>query len=278
MRVAAFNVNGIRAAVRRGYVDWQRSAAPDIVCLQEVRAPVAQVPPAAIDGYHFSYHEGDRAGRNGVAVLSRVAPSAVRCGFSPADGADGADDPDGFDAQGRYLEVDLPGLTVASLYLPKGDVYGEKYAAKMRFLALLQAQLAKSVRRSRRSHREFLVCGDFNIAPAEADIRSWKSNLKSEGFLPQERDWFGEQTSGPLVDVVRQLRPDEVGPFSWWTWRGQAFDNDAGWRIDHQLATPALAARAERAWVDRAESYPLRMSDHAPVLVDYGDKSVGRRR
>jgi exodeoxyribonuclease-3 len=268
VRVASFNVNGIRAAVRRGYVRWQTTAAPDVVCLQEVRAPRALVPAEAIEGYHFAYHQGNRPGRNGVAVLSRDRPSAVRFGFNTADAAQ---DPDGFDAQGRYVEVDLPGLTVASLYLPKGDVYEQKYAAKMRFLALLQAHLTTAVRRARRGRREFLLCGDFNIAPAEADIRFWKRSLKAEGFLPPEREWIAGLTAGPLVDVVRLLRPDEIGPFTWWSWIATSWANDAGWRIDHHLATPGLAARAERAWVDKAETGDLRMSDHAPVLVDYRD-------
>jgi exodeoxyribonuclease-3 len=115
-----------------------------------------------------------------------------------------------------------------------------------------------------------LVCGDFNIAHTELDIKSWKTNLRSEGFLPEERAWFGEATSsGGFVDVIRQLNPDRPGPYSWWSWRGKAFDNDAGWRIDHHWASKGLAAQAVTGGVDRAASYAQRISDHAPVVVDY---------
>jgi exodeoxyribonuclease-3 len=130
--------------------------------------------------------------------------------------------------------------------------------------------LERARRRARRGGRELLVCGDFNIAHTELDIKSWKANLKSEGFLPEERAWFGEVTAaGGFVDVIRQLHPDQAGPYSWWSWRGKAFDNDAGWRIDHHWATKGLAAQAVAGGVDRAASYAERISDHAPVVVDY---------
>ena len=258
LRVAAFNVNGIRAAVRRGFGDWLTRARPDVVCLQEVRAPLDLVP--AFAGYHLSYHQGDRPGRDGVAVLSRQVPDAVRLGFGSKE----------FDGQGRYLEVDLDGLTVGSLYLPKGDVEGEKLEAKHRFMKELSAHAGRSIRKARRNGREFLICGDYNIAHAPEDIKSWRTNLKSVGFLPHEREWLGELISaGGLVDVLRQLHPEQQGPYTWWSWRGQAFDNDAGWRIDHQLASKGLAAKAISGGVDRAETYQERISDHSAVVVDY---------
>ena len=260
LRVATHNVNGIRAAVRRGYPAWSAARRADVICLQEVRSPAELIPEVATAGYHLAYHDGDRPGRNGVAVLSRERPSAVRQGFGSAE----------FDPQGRYIEVDLPGVTVGSLYLPKGDVYGEKYATKTRFMVQFAAYLARARRRSRRAGRELLVCGDFNIAHTEADIKSWRANLRSEGFLPEERAWFGELSStGGLIDVIRRLRPGQDGPYSWWSWRGKAFDNDAGWRIDHHLASKGLAATAVTGAVDRAASYAERISDHAPVVVDY---------
>ncbi len=260
LRVATHNVNGIRAAVRRGYPAWSSARAADVICLQEVRSSDDLVPAEAIAGYHAAFHAGDRAGRNGVAVLSRQPPSKVRAGFGSAE----------FVPQGRYLEVDLPGLTVGSLYLPKGDVYGEKYATKTRFMTQFADYLIRARRRARRAGRELLVCGDFNVAHTELDIKSWRSNLKSEGFLPEERAWFTQVTStAGFVDVIRQLHPDRDGPYSWWSWRGKAFDNDAGWRIDHHLASRGLAARAVTGGVDRAPSYAERISDHAPVVVDY---------
>jgi exodeoxyribonuclease-3 len=262
VRIASHNVNGIRAALRRGYPAWVQARQPDVICLQEVRAPDDQVPAEAIDGYHFAYHAGDRAGRNGVAVASRTEPSEVWIGFGSAE----------FDPQGRYVEVDLPRVTVASLYLPKGDVYGPKFEAKMRFMAEFSEYIVAAAARSAAAGREFVVCGDYNIAHTENDIKSWKTNLKSDGFLPEERAWYGAQIdpqTGAVVDVLRRLYPDQPGPYSWWSWRGKAFDNDAGWRIDHHWATPGLAAAAHAGAVDRAPSWAERISDHAPVTIDY---------
>ena len=260
LRVAAFNVNGIRAAVRRGFDTWLADSGVDEVCLQEVRAPLEKIPTDALGGYHLAYHQGDRAGRDGVAVLTRNEPSAVRVGFGSQE----------FDSQGRYIEVDLDGLTVGSLYLPKGDVQGEKMEGKHRFMQEFSAYTAKSIRRAKRAGREFLVCGDYNIAHAEADIKSWKTNLRSVGFLPHERQWMGDLISaGGMVDVLRQLHPDQAGPYTWWSWRGKAFDNDSGWRIDHHLASKGLAAKAMSGRVERAASYQERISDHSAVVVDY---------
>ncbi len=271
LRVATFNVNGIRACARRGFGDWLTRRDCDVVGLQEVRCPADLVPEAIWDGYQVSYHCGDLPGRNGVAVLSREPPVAVRHGFGSRE----------FDREGRYLEVDLelgdgrPSLTVASVYLPKGGVpYEEatmgKYQRKMRFLASFGRYLTKARRVALRSGREFLVMGDFNIAHTELDLKNWRANRNSEGFLPQERAWVSSQlTPRTLVDVVRRLHPGQPGPFAWWSWRGQSFAADIGWRIDYQWATPRLAAAAVAGTTDRDESYEARMSDHAPVVVDY---------
>lgn len=268
--MASVNVNGIRAAVRRGMIDWLDDRRPDIVGLQEMRCPADQVP--ALDGYHISHHLGDIPGRNGVAVLSRTAPTAVRRGTGSRE----------FDREGRYVEVDLdlgagrPGLTVGSLYLPKGGTpYSDeasqvKYERKMRFCRHFGSYLTRARRAARRSGREFLVMGDWNVAPTELDLRNWRTNRKSEGFLPEEREWIASiQSPRTLIDVVRRLHPDTNGPYSWWSWRGQSFANDTGWRIDHQLATPALAAAAVTAGTDREPTYEARKSDHSPVVVDY---------
>lgn len=260
LRVAAYNVNGIRAAVRRGFVDWTAQRQPDVICLQEVRAKHEDIPSEALDGYHLAYHEGNQPGRAGVAILSKEAPTAVRIGFGDKE----------FDLQGRYIEVDLPGLTVGSLYLPKGAADGAILESKLRFMAEFAQYTAKAIRRAKRNKREFLVCGDYNIAHRELDIKSWKTNKKSPGFLPPEREWLGNLISdGGLIDVIRQLHGEDEGPYSWWSWRGKAFDNDSGWRIDHHLASPKLAAKALNGGVDREESYAARVSDHSPVVVDY---------
>ena len=146
----------------------------------------------------------------------------------------------------------------------------------MLFMTQLAAHTARAARRAKRGGRGFVVCGDFNIAHTEADLKSWKTNQLSIGFLPAERAWIGEMIStGGLIDVVRVLHPDQEGPYTWWSWRGRQFDNDAGWRIDHQLATPELAAAAITGGVDRESSSAARMSDHSPVWVDY-DVAPGR--
>lgn len=276
MRVATVNVNGIRASVRRGFADWLAARDCDLVALQEVRAPADQVPPEVLTGYHYAYHPGDRAGRNGVALLSRTPPLAVREGFGSR----------AFDAEGRYLEADydLAGwrLTVGSLYLPKGgradDTPAElaRYQRKLRFLRAFRPYLRRARLAARDDGREFLVMGDVNIAHARLDLRNWRSNQKNVGFLPEEREWL-DSVLGPrtLVDVVRSLHPGVEGPYSWWSWMGNAFTNDVGWRIDYQLATPGLARAAVAGGTDRADSYEARLSDHAPVVVDYADGGPG---
>lgn len=270
LRIASLNVNGIRASVRRGFADWLADRRPDIAGLQEMRCPAEALP--ALDGYHLSYHQGILPGRNGVAVLTRDQPAAIRHGFGHRR----------FDAEGRYLEVDLapaadrPGLTIGSLYLPKGDRPSDgpdaeaKYRRKLSFMRSFGAHLKRSRKQAQAAGREFVVLGDFNIAHTWRDVRNWRSNRKNSGFLPEEREWF-DRILGPrtLIDVVRRLNGEEPGPYSWWTWRGQAFANDTGWRIDYQLGTPGLAAAAISGGTDREDSYERRMSDHSPVLVDY---------
>ncbi|PKQ32984.1 MAG: exodeoxyribonuclease III [Actinobacteria bacterium HGW-Actinobacteria-2] len=273
MRIATVNVNGIRAAVRRGFVDWLTERDCDLIALQEVRSPADLVPIEASTGYHFAYHPGNRAGRNGVALLSRTVPSAVREGFGNRS----------FDVEGRYLEADydLCGwrLRVGSLYLPKGGRADdtpeelERYRRKLAFMRSFRPYLTRARLDAKADGREFLVMGDFNIAHTRADVRNWRGNQKSVGFLPEEREWLGTiQSPRTLVDVVRRLRPEEDGPYSWWSWMGNAFNNDTGWRIDYHFATAALAAAAQSGGTDRASSYEARLSDHAPVVVDYTDR------
>ena len=274
LRVASFNVNGIRAAQRRGFEAWLARRRPDILGLQEMRCPAEAVPTGVFTGYHLAYHPGVLPGRNGVAIASRITPSAVRTGFGHRI----------FDPEGRYLEVDLdppggPALTVASLYLTKGaprtgrEANVTKYERKMAFLAAFGAYLVRARRDARRRGRSFLVMGDFNIAHTRADLSRWQGASQKEGFLPEERAWFssmlGDRT---LVDVVRRLHPDQAGPYTWWSWLASAFERDAGWRIDYQLASPDLARAALVAGTDRDTHADARISDHAPVVVDYAWK------
>jgi len=267
VRVATANVNGIRAAARRGFDRWLAGRDCDVVALQELRCPTALLPYELFEGYHLSYHEGNLPGRNGVALLTRQAPLAVREGFGYVR-----------DAEGRYLEVDLPGLRVGSLYLPKGGVpergpaEEQRFRRKLHFMRAFRQHLTRSRREARAAGLEFLVMGDFNIAHTTLDLKNWRINQRSPGFRPEEREWFGSILSPrTLVDVVRGLHPDAHGPYSWWSWRGQSWTSNAGWRIDYHLATPGLARRAVVGGTDKAASYEERMSDHAPVVVDYAD-------
>jgi exodeoxyribonuclease-3 len=259
--VSTINVNGIRAAVKQrsgenlGLLPWLASTTADIVCLQETRADDDQLSAAlapALDGWHLASAEPHVKGRSGVAVLSRHPIVATRL-----------IDSDEFGSHGRYLEADTAGMTVASVYVQTGEADTDRQLEKERSMAELAARMATL------ADREAVVCGDWNIAHTENDIKNWKGNVKKSGFLPSERQWLTELLDSGWVDVVRVLHPDQPGPYAWWSWRGRAFDNDAGWRIDYQLASVPLAARAVAARVERATAYALRWSDHAPVTVEY---------
>jgi exodeoxyribonuclease-3 len=261
--VSTVNVNGLRAAAKKGYTEWLAATTADVVCLQEVRAEAEQLADAVRepDGWHAYYAPAATKGRAGVALLTRQQPDRVRVGFGSAE----------FDGSGRYLEADLPGLTVASLYLPSGDVGTERQEEKWCFLAEFLPYLVELREKAAADSREVLICGDWNIAHEKADLKNWRSNQKAAGFLPEERAWLsrvlGEE--GGYTDVLRRLHPDQDGPYTWWSYRGRAFDNDSGWRIDYHVATSALAARCEQAYVERAASHAERWSDHAPVTAVY---------
>ncbi|WP_341394103.1 exodeoxyribonuclease III [Arthrobacter sp. G119Y2] len=265
LRIATVNVNGIRAAYKRGMADWLAEREVDILCLQEVRAPDAVVRELLGDEWHILHAEAEAKGRAGVAIASRIAPAATREHIGD----------EYFALSGRWVEADfkipVDGaeklLTVISAYVHSGEVDTPKQVDKYRFLDVMAQRLPALKQES-----DFvLVVGDLNVGHTELDIKNWKGNVKRAGFLPEERAYFdrflGEEIG--YADVARKLAGDVPGPYTWWSWRGQAFDNDSGWRIDYQLATPELAERAVSAVVDRAATYDSRFSDHAPVVVDY---------
>ncbi|MFJ1750054.1 exodeoxyribonuclease III [Streptomyces sp. NPDC088116] len=261
--VTSVNVNGLRAAAKKGFVEWLADTSADVVCLQEVRAEPPQLTEDVREpaGWHALFAPAAAKGRAGVALFSRREPERTQIGFGSAE----------FDASGRYAEIDLPGVTVASLYLPSGEVGTERQDEKLRFMDEFLPYLEQLKKRAAADGREVVVCGDWNIAHQEADLKNWRGNRKSSGFLPEERAWLTrvfEETG--YVDVVRAHHPDQEGPYSWWSYRGRAFDNDAGWRIDYHVATEGLAGRAVKAWVERAATHAERWSDHAPVTVVYG--------
>lgn len=262
LTVSTVNVNGLRAAATKGFLPWLAATTADVVALQEVRAEADQLPAAAREpaGWFPVFAPAAQRGRSGVALYSRARPESVRVGFGVPE----------FDDSGRYLEIDLPGLTVGSLYLPSGDVGTERQDEKERFMAAFLPYLAERKEKAAAEGREVLVCGDWNIAHAEIDLKNWKANRRSAGFLPTERAWLGRVFDEVgYVDVLRKLHPEGPGPYSWWSYRGRAFDNDSGWRIDYHVATTGLAERAESVVVERAASHAERWSDHAPVTATF---------
>jgi len=270
MKLVTFNVNGIRAAERRGFRGWLDATEPDVLALQEVRCQELQLPPGVFDGYHVAWDPGQLAGRNGVALLSPTEPSDIRVGL---------DDDEEFTADGRYIEADYEiagtALTVASLYLPKGavpqdsDAAQAKFERKMRFCACLAAHLATRVERAKTTGRAYTLLGDYNIARTPQDLYNNHSRTPLDGYLPEEREWLTGVLGLGLTDVVRSLHPDDQGPYSWWSWRGASWQRGYGWRIDYHLTTPDLAPRAVFGDTDKPTSYDSRVSDHAPVVVDY---------
>lgn len=262
LTVSTVNVNGARAAAGKGLLPWLAATEADVVCLQETRATHDQLPPSvrAPDGWHAVFAESAVRGRNGVAVLSRAEPVDVRIGFGAPE----------FDTSGRYVEVVLPEVVIGSLYLPKGDIEGDRLAEKQRFTAAFLPYLAELREKAAADGREVLVCGDWNIAHTTADLKAWRTNRRSPGFLPWEREWLSRvYEEAGYVDVVRAQHPNAAGPYSWWSYRGKAFDNDAGWRIDLIAATPALAAQATAAHVERPPTYESRWTDHASVTATF---------
>jgi exodeoxyribonuclease-3 len=244
--------------------EWVDAVRPDVLALQEVRAPDDVLAEffSERDDWHLAGEACQVKGRAGVAVASRWPFLEVRVGLGTSVPVD----------TGRWVEVDLEpsgarrALTVVSAYVHSGQADTPKMGEKYAFLEVMTARLAELAA----SGRDVVVAGDINIAHREVDIKNWRGNLKSAGFLPAERAyldrWFDDQG---WRDVGREHGGPGPGPYTWWSWRGKAFDNDAGWRIDYQLATPDLADRVQSVRIDRAESYDARFSDHAPLVVTY---------
>ena len=256
LRIITLNLNGIRSAWRKGVLAWAGGQNADIICLQELKAQVADLDEEmrAPAGMHAYYHCAEKKGYSGVGLWCRRKPDAVIEGTGHAE----------FDAEGRYLRADFGKLSVVSLYLPSGSSSPERQEAKFRFMALCYPHLLDLAQ----SGRDVVVCGDWNIAHQEKDLKNWKSNAKNSGFLPEERAWVDRLlVQGGWRDVYRGLYPAASEDcYTWWSNRGQAWAKNVGWRLDYQLATPVLAATARAAAVYKAE----RFSDHAPLTVDYG--------
>ena len=257
-KLTSLNLNGIRSASTKGLEPWLAAHQPDCICVQEVKA---QAPDVAgrfetLAGLQGHFHFAEKKGYSGTGVYTRRAPSDVITGFGSPE----------FDAEGRYTELrfDTPGrrFSIISAYFPSGSSGPERQEAKFRFLDQFYPHLM-----ALKGQREFILCGDINIAHQEKDLKNWRSNQKNSGFLPEERAWMTRLlTEGGLVDVYRQLQPDTTDAcYTWWSNRGQAYANNVGWRLDYHLATPAVAATARTEAIYKGDKF----SDHAPITVEY---------
>ena len=255
-RLVTLNLNGIRSAANKGFVDWATQAGADCMGVQELKAQAADVAGRfdSVAGMQGHFHFAEKKGYSGVAIYSRKTPTEVIVGLGHAD----------FDAEGRYVEARFDtaerNLSIISCYFPSGSSGDERQAVKFRFLDHVYPHLL-----ALKTEREFILVGDINIAHQQIDLKNWKGNLKNSGFLPEERGWMTRLLDeAGLIDVFRSLNP-QPEQYTWWSNRGQARANNVGWRLDYHLATPAIAALARR----EAIYLDQRFSDHAPLTVDY---------
>jgi exodeoxyribonuclease-3 len=252
-KIISANLNGIRSAAKKGFFEWMAKQSADFICVQELKAQAPDMTPEFLNpgGYHGHFHYAEKKGYSGAGVYSKREPDAVHIGFG---------DPE-FDAEGRYVRCDFGQLTVISVYCPSGSSSPERQLAKFRFMEVFLPHLLAL----KADGREIVICGDWNIAHKEIDLKNWKSNQKNSGFLPEERAWLSRVFDEVgLVDVHRSIddRPEQ---YTWWSNRGQAWAKNVGWRIDYHVATLGLAARASAVSVYKDE----RFSDHAPLVIDY---------
>jgi exodeoxyribonuclease-3 len=254
VRIVTLNLNGIRSAVNKGFLAWLSQQDADVVCVQELKAQDKDLSDAIRNpaGYHGYFHCAERPGYSGVGIYTRKPPDRLVAGVGIAD----------IDAEGRYLEAQFGNLSIVSLYVPSGTSSAERLAIKFDFMRRCIDPLHKLGS----CGREIVICGDWNVAHNEIDLKNWRANRKHSGFLPEERQWFsGVIEHLGYVDVFRKLdpRPEQ---YTWWSNRGQAWAKNVGWRIDYQMATPGMAAKATAATIYKTE----RFSDHAPLSIDYG--------
>jgi exodeoxyribonuclease-3 len=256
MKIITANLNGIRAATRKGFWDWFAAQDTDILCLQELKAHEHQLPKEALcKDYHRFYHFARKPGYSGVALYSRNKPDAVHIGLGSVDPAT---DWSGFDAEGRFIMADFGQLSVICIYFPSGSSSAERQARKMTFLEYF----LPFITRLKNEGRELIVCGDVNIAHQNIDLKNWRGNQKNSGFLPEERAWLGQWLETGFVDIFRQLYPEKE-QYSWWSNRGKARENNIGWRIDYHICTPEMAKSVKEINVYTDAWY----SDHAPVVA-----------
>ncbi len=253
MRVITLNANGIRSAEKKGFYTWMQQQNADVVCIQETKAQFHQLDDSTFcpEGYHCFYHDAEKKGYSGVAIYAKKQPDKVVHGLGIED----------IDSEGRYLEAQFGDLSVISLYLPSGSSGDERQNYKFSFLERFRVYL----KTLEASNRHYIICGDWNIAHKEIDLKNWRGNKKNSGFLPEERAWLDELFSdGQWHDAFRVVN-QEVDQYTWWSNRGQAWANNVGWRIDYQIVSAALKDKVLATAIYKDE----RFSDHAPLLMDY---------
>lgn len=253
MRIITANVNGIRAANRKGFFQWLSRQRADVVCIQETKAQVHQLTEDMLEpnGFYGYFHDAEKKGYSGVAIYSKRQPDNVRIGLGIPE----------WDAEGRYIEADYGDLSVVSLYLPSGSSGDIRQEAKFRFMDEFTPVMEEMMS----SGRDYILCGDWNIVHKEIDIKNWKSNQKNSGCLPEERAWLSKLFDElGWVDVFRTVnkKPDQ---YTWWSNRGNARANNVGWRIDYHIATPGVAATVTKDRIYKDKWF----SDHAPLIIDY---------
>jgi exodeoxyribonuclease-3 len=253
VRIITLNVNGIRSAAQKGFFEWLKRQAADVVCLQETKAHEGQLAADHFrpKGYHSFYYDAERKGYAGTALYSKREPDSIVRGIGVPE----------FDREGRYLEARFGRLCVVSVYQPSGSAGPERQASKFRWLACFMPHLRKLAR----TRRDYILCGDWNIAHKPIDLRNWRSNQKNSGFLPEERAWMDELFGrAHYCDAFRVVDP-RPNQYTWWSSRGRAWAKNVGWRIDYQVISARLAKKVTSARIYKAR----RFSDHAPLIMDY---------
>lgn len=255
MRVISFNANGIRAAARNGFFDWLTTQDADFVCVQETKAHAVQLIPQELYyplGYHCEYYDAQAKGYSGVSIYAKHKPLRVVKGIGK----------DICDTEGRYIQFDYPKLSVVSIYFPSGTSGEKRQEVKYQFLECL----AEHFLSLKKEGRELIICGDYNIAHKQIDLKNWRGNQKNSGFLPQERAWMDQlfDTLG-FIDAFRVINQEEE-QYTWWSYRSKvAWEKNVGWRIDYQVITPGLIESVAQVAIHREG----RWSDHAPLIIDY---------
>ncbi len=253
MRIITVNTNGIRAAARKGFFDWLKTENADVVCIQETKAQEWQLedPIFKPEPYYCYYHDAEKKGYSGVALYCKKEPDEVIFGMGD----------ERFDREGRYIEATFGKLSIASLYMPSGSAKEVRQAFKYECMDFFMEKMLEM----KASGRDYIICGDWNIAHTKADIKNWRGNQKNSGFLPEERAWF-DTLFGEVgfIDAFRELEQEEH-QYTWWSNRGKAYENNTGWRIDYQVLSPSMKNKVIATRIYKNE----RFSDHAPLIIDY---------